>query len=163
MSGDDDFVVPPPPMSPPSKWSDMDPKVRDRFHEMGNYLMVLHGVVVGLSMRVPRDPNMISSLQSRNEELWRRFDDMKADHVDGMRKLGEKVDQTAEKMERANERAADQLDKANRTTAERLDAANERTAGQIKETNDRLTALTLRVVGATTVLTALAQYLVAKL
>ena len=60
MTGPDDAHTRP---IDPQKWADMDPLVRSRFHEMGNHIMRLEGIIAGLSMRVPEKPEEVPVLK----------------------------------------------------------------------------------------------------
>lgn len=71
----------------PIKWSEMDAATRLRFHEMGNHIVRLEGVLTGLSMRVPSDPAAVPLLQEKvnNLESSHRAIETKVD------KIGEKL------------------------------------------------------------------------
>lgn len=49
----------------PERWVDMDPKLRIRFHELGNHIARLEGLITGLAMRTPEKPETIPLLESK--------------------------------------------------------------------------------------------------
>jgi hypothetical protein len=69
----------------PKRWSDMDPLVRTRFHEFGNHIMRLEGMIAGLTMRLPEDPHAIRLMQDRQERQEEAMTEMRED-VKGIRK-----------------------------------------------------------------------------
>lgn len=67
----------------PLRWSEMDPNVRIRFHELGNHISRLEGIITGLSLKVPNDPAVVPVLQEKvtNLESSHRAIEAKVDKV----------------------------------------------------------------------------------
>jgi hypothetical protein len=71
----------------PMRWADMEPAVRLRFHELGNHISRLEGVIAGINMRVPSDPAEVPVLREKVANL-----------ESGQRAIEEKVDKINEKL-----------------------------------------------------------------
>ncbi len=75
------------------RWRDMDPLVRDRFHEMADHQTKLEGLIAALVLLVPERPETVPLLEERVGNLQRGADrtEQKVDQVNAKidKKVGE--------------------------------------------------------------------------
>lgn len=143
--------IPHPPQSDSAQWKSMDPLVRDRFHEFGNYLMVIHGIIVGLSMRVPDKPEVVPILQERVRVLEEGHRGIREDIASSRTELTN----MRHDLNGSNERLREDLSAS--SAAMREDLNNVAT-----ELRGDMASLGLKIAGGTTILvtivTSLAQW-----
>ncbi len=71
----------------PTRWTGMDPAVRDRFHEFGNHISRLEGVIAGLSMRTPPKPETLPMLEREVEYVKQSQLNLRSEVSDFRREL----------------------------------------------------------------------------
>lgn len=69
------------------RWSEMDPNIRLRFHEIGNHVTRLEGIITGLSMRVPEKPGTVPLIEEKVRNL-----------EGGQQRMEQKVDKLSDKL-----------------------------------------------------------------
>lgn len=87
-----------------TKYAGMDPNVRERFHEFGDAISRIEGMVAAVVLRVPESPAEVPVLAEKVRNLESGQSDMKAQITETDRKLSVKVDAVDIKVDALNEK-----------------------------------------------------------
>lgn len=82
-----------------TKWEGMDPKVRERFHEFGDAMSRIEGMVTAMMVRVPEKPGDVPVLAEKVRHLELGQSDMKVQITDTDKKLSTKIDNVESKLD----------------------------------------------------------------
>lgn len=82
-----------------TKYEGMDPSVRERFHEFGDNISRVEGIVTALMMRVPESPAEVPVLAEKVRNLETGQSDMKIQITQTDQKLSKKIDDVDTKLD----------------------------------------------------------------